>query len=103
MHGVEELLDPPPPYLFQDETMTYTLTDTHGSTEVVTHKRHGFDHHGQRYERVIDLMPAGTHCSGMVGDATLHVFEARAMWDAALAALQKVRSAHDAPAMLPPA
>lgn len=70
--------------------MTYTLTDTHGSTEVVTHKRHGFGHHGQRYERVIDLMPPGTHHSGKVGNATLHVMEAKEMWAAALAALQQV-------------
>jgi hypothetical protein len=90
MHGVEELLDPPPPYLFQEGTMTYTVTDTHGSTEVVTHKRHGFAHHGQRYERVIDLMPAGTHHTGQVGNATLHIFEAKDMWAAALAALEQV-------------
>ena len=95
MHGVEELLDPPPPYLFQEDTMTYTLTDTHGSTEVVTHKRHGFGHHGQRYERVIDLMPPGTHHSGKVGNATLHVMEAKEMWAAALAALQQVWIACD--------
>ena len=89
MHGVEELLDPPPPYLFADEMMTYTLTDTHGAMEVVTHKRHGFGHHGQRYERVIDLMPAGTHQCGKVGKATLHVFDAKEMWSAALAALHR--------------
>jgi hypothetical protein len=45
--------------------MTYTLTDTHGAAEEVTHKRHGFAHHGQRYERVLDLMPKGCHHTGI--------------------------------------
>ena len=36
MHGVEELLQPPPPYLFQGDTMAYTVTDVDGKTETVT-------------------------------------------------------------------
>ena len=46
-HGIEELLSTPPPYLFQEGTVSYTVTDADGKTETVTHKRHGFAKHGQ--------------------------------------------------------
>jgi hypothetical protein len=65
------------------------VKDAEGKTEVVEHKRHGFAKHGQRYERVLDLMPPGTCRSGPVGNATLYVLEARAMWDVTLSALEK--------------
>jgi len=88
-HGVEELLPTPPPYLFQEDKVTYTVKDWEGKIEVVEHTRHGFSKHGQRYERVLDYMPLDTHRSGRVGEAMLHVVEAQEMWDAALMALEK--------------
>ena len=44
MHGVEELLSPsPPPYLLQESTIEYTVTDGRGSTSTTEHRRHAFD------------------------------------------------------------
>ena len=96
IHGVEELLDTPPPYLFQDATITYTVTDAAGKSESATHRRHSFETGkpflgrgtGQRYDRVVQLLPRGAHHDGIVGQATMHVMEAAPMWEAALAALE---------------
>ena len=87
MHGVEELLDPQPPYLMMEQSIEYTVIDrAAGTTETVEHRRHDFDGWGQRYERMVDVMPPGTYHRGLVGDAVLHVFEAAPMWAAALEA-----------------
>ena len=87
IHGVEELLPTPPPYLFRDERITYDVTDAEGHMLSVSHKRHDFRDVAQRYERVVPLMPAGTRAVGRVGSAQMHVLDAAPMWDAALAAL----------------
>lgn len=56
MHGVEELLDTRPPFLFQENPIVYSVTDYSGKTEKVTHTRHNFSGVGQRYERVAELL-----------------------------------------------
>lgn len=99
IHGVEELLESPPPYLFQELPIRYTVTDAKGASEEVEHRRHSFETGkpfegqgtGQRYERVLKLLDraAGYHFVGKVGGATIDVFEAKPMWEAALSALQK--------------
>merc|ERR1712083_791450 len=65
VHGVEELLEEPPPYLFQKSTVTYNVTDAGGQSEVVSHQRHSFgvgcpyegQAVGQRYDRLVDMLP----------------------------------------------
>ena len=88
IHGVEELLASPPPYLFKAGTTEYRVRDASGAESTAVHRRHGCDCTGQRYERVVDLMPNTAVSSGPVGQATMVVLEATAMWAAALAALE---------------
>jgi aminoglycoside 3-N-acetyltransferase len=90
IHGVEEAMATPPPYLLQAAPITYTVTDAAGQTRTVAHRRHDFAGTGQRYERVVPLMPPGTYCSGRAGTgggAVIHVLDAPAMWAVAAAAL----------------
>eukprot|EP01052_Picozoa_sp_SAG31_P006941 SAG31_NODE_325_length_17671_cov_9.902743_22_plen_248_part_00 len=89
-HGIEELLEVPPPYLFKESKISYTVIDANGaSTTQEQHSRHDFDGTGQRYERVLDLLTLGSERSqGKVGGATMHVLDAQAMWANTLAALR---------------
>jgi aminoglycoside 3-N-acetyltransferase len=91
MHGVEELLAEPPPYLWQPTPVLCTVTDAEGVARTVAHRRHNFEGVGQRYERLVNLMPAGAYLSGVVGTkgALLELFDAEAMWTTALDALSK--------------
>jgi len=91
VHGVEELLAQPPPYLWQQAPVLCSVTDAAGVERVVAHRRHNFEGVGQRYERLVDLMPAGAFSSGVVGaqGARLEIFDAEAMWTTALDALRK--------------
>ena len=38
---------------------------------------------------MLDLVPATAHHTGKVGEATIHIMEAKEMWASALAALEK--------------
>ena len=38
---------------------------------------------------MLDLVPATAHHTGKVGEATIHIMEAKAMWASALSALEK--------------
>jgi hypothetical protein len=38
---------------------------------------------------VLDLVPTTAHHTGKVGEATIHIMEAKEMWASALAALEK--------------
>lgn len=94
IHGVEEELPVHPPYLLLPETIEYSITDAAGVTARVMHQRHNFKGTAQRYERLAGLIPAGggaggavPYASGHVGSAEVHVFDARAMWATAAAAL----------------
>ena len=91
IHGVEELLAPPPPYLLLPEPLKCTITDAAGATREVAHLRHNFAGVGQRYERLVGLVPPGAFSSGAVGarGALLELFDAEAMWATALEALRR--------------
>jgi aminoglycoside 3-N-acetyltransferase len=91
IHGVEELVSPPPPYLMSPEPVRYQVTDADGVTHEVVHRRHNFHGVGQRYERLAALMPERAFVSGEVGTKgkLLELYDAEAMWDTALKALSK--------------
>ena len=89
VHGVEEAALPaPPPYLLLPGLVTYSVTDGEGRQESVQHARHDFGGVGQRYERLRELVPRGAYrASPLPSGRLLEVFEARALWDTAAAAL----------------
>jgi len=90
IHGVEELLLPsPPPYLLLPSPITYSLTDSKGLTQQVQHRRHNFAGVAQRYERLAAMLQPGvSYWHGRVQQAEVHIMDAKAMWAAALAALE---------------
>lgn len=88
IHGVEELLTPQPPYLLLQSPITYTITKADGTSYDAVHRRHDCADTGQRYERLAALVPQGAYVTGRVGAALAELFDARAMWDTALAALR---------------
>jgi len=92
IHGVEELLLPtPPPYLFLEFPITYTVTDDSGKTVQVQHKHHNFDGVGQRYERIALLLQKNKngYSEGPVCEGKVVVLDAKPMWDTALESLKK--------------
>jgi len=87
MHGVEELAQPP--YLF-GETITYRVILTDGDEICLRLRHHGFEGYRQRYDRIEPLLMLGEELHvGKVLAATVHLLEARAMWQKALAALEQ--------------
>ena len=91
MHGVEELYGEPP-FLFLQNPIVYTVIDADGNTKSVVHRRHNFEGTGQRYERLLEVIPLGPSLRsiGTVGtSAVTHVFEAAAMWGRALETMQQ--------------
>ena len=90
IHGVEEALPSgPPPYLLRPDRIVYTITDARGATHTVAHRRHDFADVGQRYERLVELMPPGTATISAVRGAATILLDADAMWRAATAALER--------------
>jgi aminoglycoside 3-N-acetyltransferase len=85
MHGVEERVDPP--YLYA-EPVDYQITLADGSETSMTVRSHGFRGWEQRYDRLEGLMEKGI-TRGRVLAAECYLLDARAAWDAALAALRK--------------
>lgn len=89
MHGVEELAQPP--YLF-GETITYRVILITGEEIKLRLRHHDFQGFRQRYERIEPLLTPGKEIRvGKVLAATTYLLEARAMWQKALAALEKDR------------
>merc|ERR1711957_130116 len=67
--------------------VSYSVADAEGNTTVAEHRRHKFGDFGQRYERLVEMLPPGAYRCGQVGEATLHLMEAKVMWETAEAAL----------------
>ena len=87
MHGVEELVRPP--YLF-GEMITYRVILADGSEINLRLRHHNFQGFRQRYERIEPLLEPGKELrTGRVLAATAYLLEARAMWQKALAALER--------------
>jgi aminoglycoside 3-N-acetyltransferase len=86
MHAIEELVEPP--YLFA-EPLAYTLIAEGGRATVKTYIPHNFHGLRQRYERVAGILgPSALHRGPVLaGEAWL--IEAAALWEAALALLQR--------------
>jgi aminoglycoside 3-N-acetyltransferase len=77
MHGIEELSVPP--YLFLQEAVTYVIR--HQSRDFpVHHKRHGFQGHEQRYDRLPEVMERGL-LRGKVLEADSWLIDAEPMWE----------------------
>ncbi|MHB0935341.1 MAG: AAC(3) family N-acetyltransferase [Armatimonadota bacterium] len=85
MHAVEEHVEPA--YLFGPE-LTYTLRQADDSERQQTYRTHGFKGWQQRYDRISNLLgPDALHTDTCL-QATVHILDARPLWDAALAALR---------------
>ncbi len=90
IHGIEEALPGgPPPYLLRPDLVTYSVTDAGGATRAVAHRCHGFADVGQRYERLVPLMPLGAALTGTVRGAEVVLLDAATMWRVATAALER--------------
>lgn len=94
-HAIEELVTPP--YLF-GASRDYTLIDDAGRRTVKRYRTHNFAGFHQRYDRIAHLTAEPALRVGRVLDATVHLLDAAALWQAALAALQ-----HDPLAFVEPA
>jgi len=86
MHGVEELVEPP--YLF-GATITYRLILGDGTETQMRCRRHAFGVWRQRYDRIRPLLEDDGLRVGKVLAATVHILEARRMWEQAHAALRR--------------
>jgi hypothetical protein len=86
MHAVEELLTPP--YLFGDE-ITFRLRAYNEHELEKVYRPHGFAVYRQRYDRLADLLDANALHVGRCLHARINILDAPAMWEAALAALQR--------------
>ncbi len=87
MHGVEELARPP--YLFS-EMVTYRIIWPDGRETEQRCRAHDFRGWRQRYDRLEALLEKGSEMRiGQVLQARVYILEARAMWERALAALEK--------------
>lgn len=83
MHGVEELARPP--YLLR-EYYNYQITLADGTTSELRSRHHDFRGWRQRYERLEHCLEIGTDLHvGRVLQATVHIVEAQALWERALA------------------
>lgn len=86
MHSVEEVIVPA--YLW-GRMLSYEVTLADGAQRTQLCRSHNFKGVVQRYERVVDLLDPEAYRNGMVMSALVHILDARAMWDAALAAYRK--------------
>jgi len=86
MHAIEEMVAPP--YLFGD-TLTYRLIGWDWDMTEAVYRMHGFRGWQQRYDRVADVLETPHLRRGRVLAADVHLIEASAMWEAALAALRR--------------
>lgn len=86
MHAIEELVAPP--YLFGQE-LVYRLLLADGSTAAKIYRPHGFDGWRQRYDRAESLLEGDALKRGKVLKATVHLLEAKALWEVAPEALRR--------------
>jgi aminoglycoside 3-N-acetyltransferase len=86
MHAIEELAEPR--YLYS-QPIEYTLIQEDGASIAKSYTPHGFDGWVQRYERVQDILPPSALKRGPVLEAEAWLIESAALWEIALAALQK--------------
>jgi aminoglycoside 3-N-acetyltransferase len=86
MHAIEELVEPP--YLFGG-TLAYRLVGWDWGVTEAVYRVHGFRGWQQRYDRVADVLEAPHLRRGRVLAADVHLIEASALWEAALAALRR--------------
>lgn len=85
MHAVEELVAPP--YLFGPE-IAYTLKLPDGTERVKTYQAHGFAGWRQRYDRIESLLNSDQLRCRPFLQGTLHVIQAKALWEVAHKNLQ---------------
>ena len=88
MHGVEETLNPYPPYLFS-KSIRYIVKDMDGRTSEYDCLRHGFNGFAQRYDRIEPLLSSSEISKGKVLNADIVIMDAAAVWSKGLDALQK--------------
>ena len=86
MHAVEELAEPP--YLFGG-VLTYRLIGWDWAATEATYRIHGLQGWQQRYDRVADVLGEPQLRHGRVLRAAVHLIEASALLQAALAALRR--------------
>ncbi len=90
MHAIEELIVPP--YLYS-EPITYRLIHDDGHEVTKTYRPHSFRYHEQRYARVADVLAASSEApalhQGQVLQATAHLIEVPALWEAVLAQMRQ--------------
>lgn len=86
MHAIEERVEPP--YLFGG-SLTYHLIDWNGHGQDRTYLVHGFMDYRQRYDRIADHLTAPDLVKGSVLQATAHLIDVPALWNAALAAYRE--------------
>lgn len=84
-HAVEEIIRPP--YLF-GAPLDYELVDESGERTVRRYLTHNFAGVRQRYDRIAARLPASALRTGRVLAAPVHLLDAAAMWQVAIAALQ---------------
>ncbi|HEU0292840.1 MAG TPA: AAC(3) family N-acetyltransferase [Anaerolineales bacterium] len=86
LHAIEEMVVPP--YLF-NPPLEYQLTDDNGNTLRKMYTPHNFAGWSQRYERVSAILTEPALRCQPVMDVPSYLLEARDLWPAALAALQR--------------
>jgi aminoglycoside 3-N-acetyltransferase len=86
MHGVEERVEPP--YLFAGTTVYRLIREDGGRLEMAC-RGHDFKGWAQRYERIAPLLSGDELRTGRALQATVHILEARAMWERGEAALRR--------------
>ena len=86
MHAVEELVEPP--YLFK-EPADYETTRADGVRTPMTVRQHDFSGWSQRYDRIACLLTPDELRVGPVLKARVQLINARALWRAARAALER--------------
>lgn len=86
LHAIEEMVIPP--YLF-NPPLEYQLTDEHGNTFRKMYTPHNFAGWSQRYERVSTILTEPALRCQPVRGVPSYLLEARDLWPAALAALER--------------
>lgn len=86
MHAIEEIVVPP--YLF-GQKVTYQLLNDHQNAFHKIYTNHNFSGWRQRYDRISEVLVEPDLRVGTIVGAQSYLIEAKSMWQAALAALEK--------------